>query len=60
MNHWIKYFGVPGGIVSDNGKEFTAEEIREMKSILNIENITTGAERPWQNGLCERNHQIIQ
>ena len=47
------------GILSDKGKEFTAEKIRELKSILDIEDFTTSAESPWQNSLCEQNHQIV-
>ena len=59
MKSWIAYFGVPGSILNDNGGEFTAEEIREMKSMLNVVDLTTGADSPWQNGLCEKNHALI-
>ena len=59
MQNWVAYFGVPGSILNDNGGEFTAEEIREVKSILNINDLTTGAESPWQNGLCEKNHALL-
>ena len=59
MQHWIAYFGVPGSILNDNGGEFTSDEIREVKSILDIHDLTTGAESPWQNGLCEKNHALI-
>ena len=45
-------------ILTDNGGEFNAEEIREVVSVLNIETTTTAAECPFQNGLCERNHAI--
>ena len=30
--------------------------MRELTSKLNVKNNTTGAESPWQNGICERNH----
>ena len=56
---WISIFGVMGAILTDNGGEFIADETREVASILNIELCTTGAESPFQNGLCERNHSII-
>ena len=59
MTKWVGVFGIPKGILNDNGGEFTAEEIREFKSILNIVDLTTGAESPWQNGLCEKNHQVV-
>ena len=59
MLKWVSTFGIPKACLNDNGGEFTAEEIREFKSILNIIDLTTGAESPWQNGLCEKNHQIV-
>ena len=59
MEKWIAYFGVMGSVLNDNGGEFTGEEIKEVKDILNVVDLTTGAESPWQNGLCEKNHQIV-
>ena len=59
MQKWVAYYGLMGAILSDNGGEFTAEELTEMKSMLDIVNLTTGSESPWQNGLCEKNHAII-
>lgn len=59
MKKWIAYFGTMGAILNDNGGEFTSEEMREVKSVLNVVDITTGAESPWQNGLCEKNHALI-
>ena len=45
MQNWIgAAFGVMEGILSDNGGEFTSEEIREVCSILNVTIATTGAE----------------
>ena len=60
MQSWIgAEFGVLEGILSDNGGDFTADEIREVCSILNDTIATTGIESPFQNGLCERNHAIV-
>ena len=56
---WVSIFGIPKACLNDNGGEFTGEEIREFKSVLNIIDLTTGAESPWQNGLCEKNHQTV-
>jgi hypothetical protein len=58
MEKWVAYFGVPGAILNDNGGEFTAMEVREAKNVLNIDDDTTGAHSPWQNGLCEKNHAL--
>ena len=56
---WVSVFGIPKACLNDNGGEFTSHEIREFKSVLNIIDLTTGAESPWQNGLCEKNHQVV-
>jgi transposase InsO family protein len=47
------------GILTDNGGEFCNNEFREMASVTSICVLTTGAEAPYQNGLCERNHAIV-
>ena len=36
-----------------------SDEMLEVCSILNVETMTTAAESPFQNGLCERNHTVI-
>lgn len=36
MKNWVGIFGVMGALMSDNGGEFTSEEIREVASILNV------------------------
>ena len=46
-------------MLNDNGGEFTGPEMVEMKGLLNIEDMTTAAYSPWQNGLCEVGHQVI-
>ena len=42
---------------SNNGK-FSANEMREMMSILNVRILTTAAKSLFQNGLCERVHAV--
>ena len=60
MLHWFCYFGFPTkAIFNDNGGEFIGKEMIEMKSLMDARNITTGAEAPFQNGLCERNHAVV-
>jgi transposase InsO family protein len=58
LQNWVSIFGVMKKLLTDNGGEFTAEETREVSSHLNIVKFTTAAEAPWQNGLCERVHQV--
>ena len=59
MESWARYFGLPEAILNDNGKEFTSDEMREVKSVLNVMDLTTAAQSPWQNGICEKNHQLV-
>ena len=44
--------------MSDNGGEFSSDEMRDVMSILNVNILTTAAESPFQNGLCERVHGV--
>lgn len=59
MIKWVVVFGIPGAVLNDNGGEFMAEKIREFKSILSITDLTTGAESPWQNGICIRTTKLL-
>jgi len=59
IDNWIGYFGIMQGIFTDNGGEFRNDELRELGSVLNFEIKTTAAESPFQNGLCEKNHAIV-
>ena len=59
IKDWISVFGVIENLLTDNGGEFNNEELREITSLLNLKSInTTGAESPFQNGLCERVHAV--
>lgn len=58
MKYWVGVFGVMGAIMSDNGGEFSSDEMREIASILNIRLCTTAGMSPYQNGLCERVHEV--
>ena len=59
MQYWVAHYGVMGAILNDNGGEFTSEEMREVRSMLDVKDLTTGAYSPWQNGLCEKNHALV-
>jgi transposase InsO family protein len=58
MKCWIGVFGIMKSILSDNGGEFSNDEMREVCGILHVEVCTTAAASPFQNGLCERNHAV--
>ena len=57
--HWISLFGPPKQILSDNGCEFNNGEMREMGEAFNIKILTTSAESPWSNGVCERLNGVL-
>ncbi|PIK35546.1 hypothetical protein BSL78_27628 [Apostichopus japonicus] len=60
MKLWIgSGMGAPKKFLSDNGGEFANEEFRDMAENLNIEIWNTAGYSPWQNGLCERNHAVV-
>ena len=55
---WISLFGSPVSILSDNGGEFSNEELVEIGQKLNTEVKGTAAESPWSNGMNERHNGI--
>ena len=57
---WIAAgMGPPGKILVDNGGEFANNELNDLSEQLNFEVCVTSAYSPWSNGLCERNHAVI-
>ena len=60
MKNWIGAgFGIMDTIHSDRGGEFTAKDIEDVASNLNIKVTNTAALSPNQNGMCERNHAVV-
>ena len=49
--------GTPSMFIADNGGEFANEDYKDIAENLDITN--TAGESPWSNGLCERNHAVI-
>ena len=57
---WIAAgMGPPGKILVDNGGEFANNELNDLSEQLNFEICVTSAYSPWSNGLCERNHAVV-
>lgn len=50
MKRWIGVFGIMESIMTDNGGEFSSDEMREVTSILNVKVCTTAGMIPFQNG----------
>ena len=59
IKFWIGIFGSPDKFLSDNGGEFINDEFVEFAEKFNIKILTTAAESPWSNGLCEQHNGII-
>ena len=59
VNDWIKFWGSPSQILVDNGGEFVNAKMMAICETFSITFLTTGAYSPNQNGLCEKNHQLV-
>ena len=60
LESWIlNTFGAPRNVLFDNGLEFMNNKMRDLCKNFNIRMFTTAAYSPHQNGLCERNHQVV-
>ena len=60
LESWIlNSFGAPKNVLFDNGLEFVNSKMRDLCKNFNIRMFTTAAFSPHQNGLCERNHQVV-
>ena len=56
---WIAIFGAPKKILTDNGGEFNNNEMRALGESFNIKVLSTAAESPWSNGICERLNGVL-
>ena len=56
---WITIFGAPKKILTDGGGEFNNAEMRALGEAFSIKMITTAAESPWSNGVCERLNGVL-
>ena len=59
FTHWICYFGAPKQFLTDNGGEFSNDEMRSLADNFGIKLLNTAAESPWSNGICERLNGIL-
>ena len=59
FKHWMTYFGTPGSILTNNGREFNNQSFQDMAENLNIIVHTTPAESPWINELNEQHRAML-
>ena len=55
----ITTYGAPAQIISDQGRAFTSNLLRELCELLGIRKIQTTAYHPQSNGQCERMNQTL-
>lgn len=56
---WLRYFGKPKELLSDNALEFTSNEFRTLCNKLHIKHTLTSVYHPQSNGKNERSHLIL-
>ena len=59
FRHWICVFGAPRQFLTDNGGEFGNRDMLALADRFGIKLLTTPAESPWSNGVCERLNAIL-
>ena len=59
LEHIIARFGVPRGLLSDNGPDMDSELWREMCNLLGIQKVTIAAGTAKSNGVCEKVQGLV-
>lgn len=57
---WLRYFGKPKELLSDNALEFTSNEFKTLCDKLHIKHVLTSVYHPQSNGKNERSHLILK
>ena len=57
---WICLFGSPKKFLSDNGGEFNNSSFHSLAESFGVRVMSTAAEAPWSNGVCERLNYILE
>ena len=54
LERWVGILGTPQRVLSDNSLEFQNNEKRKLADKFQIDMLSSSAENPWSNGLCEK------
>lgn len=60
LNSWVKYFGCPGVVTADRGRQFDNRVFRHLCNEFGIKVNHTTAFHPASNGLIEREHSKLK
>lgn len=60
INGWIKNFGIPTRITTDQGRQFESHLFNELSNALGITHLRTTAYHPQANGIIERFHRTLK
>jgi hypothetical protein len=59
INHWIAKFGVPFGILSDQGSDFMSGILNAIYKMFGMEHKISSAYNPQTNGKVERFNRVL-
>lgn len=59
LNNFVKHYGLPKRIHSDQGANFESKLIKEVLSVTNISKSRTTPYHPMGNGMCERFNRTL-
>lgn len=60
LRSWFAVFGLPETLVSDNGPQFTSEEMEVFLSKNGVKHVLVPPYHPASNGAAERTVQIVK
>ena len=59
-DNYFRHFGFPRSLMSDQGKEFINELLKDLCTYLGIKKLRTTPYHPQSNGAVERTHQTLR
>lgn len=58
-NSWLRKFGLPMKLISDNGRQFIASDFKTLMDKYNIKYLTCTPYNPTGNGIVEKINKVI-
>jgi hypothetical protein len=59
MVHWISHYGIPGELLTDNGKQYTADVIEQLCELLQLDHLTIMPYSHQENAIVERANREV-